>query len=188
MLSADALASNSMSTSMSSRFTFNCSVDELPLAVAPAPSSVVSISDLFTEPASGAAVCSSCCTTLARSCSCDISFPCALSPMRVLGSANIRLRTSVIRCIMVACNCGRAWPTVDRWAISRSGRASGPVSDQSPRSRSRRTGGGESSGAAADADDVEELASNFGLALFERCFIRSIPLLIPGLFTSKRYR
>lgn len=73
--------------------------------------------------------------------SCVISLPCELKLMRVRGSAIMRESTSVMRRIIVACNCGRAWPTDTRLPSSRSGRASGPVSDQSPRKRNLRTGG-----------------------------------------------
>lgn len=71
------------------------------------------------------------------------SSPPAERAARVIGSLSIRDNTSVMRCIKVACNCGLACPTPDGPDASRSGRASGPVSDQSPRNLSLLTRGGE---------------------------------------------
>lgn len=48
------------------------------------------------------------CAALVISLSLVISLLWEFSPIRVRGSANIRDSTSVMRCIMVACSCGRA--------------------------------------------------------------------------------
>ena len=68
-------------------------------------------------------------------------------------------KTGLMRCAEYSQNL-----IIPGWVLSRSGRASGPVSDQSPRSRSLLTGGGLDEGTAAPASAADGFSSQAGEA------------------------